>query len=119
MIHPFDVPARSTSRGRAAKTVGGKTRRCRRLARGEPDLALRQGKPRHRVHQEQHPLPLVAEILGDGGGDCCAALSRSIADLSEVASTDQDRVCQAGFAQVAFDELADLAAALADQGQQR
>ncbi len=37
----------------------------RRLAGGQADLALGPRKARHRVHQEQHALALVAEVFGD------------------------------------------------------
>ena len=39
--------------------------RGRRLAGGEPDLALRHREARDRVHHQQDVLPLLAEVLGD------------------------------------------------------
>jgi hypothetical protein len=48
-------------RGRIA--LGG-----RRLADGQGDLALRLGETGQGIHQQQHILALVAEMLGDAGG---------------------------------------------------
>ena len=40
----------------------------RRLARSEPDLALRPGHARERVHEQEHALAAIAKVLGDGRG---------------------------------------------------
>ena len=85
-----------------------------RLAGGQPDLALRQGEAGQRVHQQQHVLALVAEVFGDGRG----RQGRLHADQGRlVAGGHHDHALgQPCGAQVALDELVDLAAALADQG---
>ena len=94
-------------RGRIAARGG-------RLAGRQADLALGQREPRQRVHQQQHVLALVAEVLGDGrgrGGRLDAHQGRL------VAGGHHDHALGQPFGpQVALDELVDLAAALADQG---
>ncbi len=85
-----------------------------RLAGGQADLPLRQGEARQRVHQQEHVLPLVAIPFGDGRG----GHGRLHADQGRlVAGGHHDHALgQPGGSQVALDELVDLAAALADQG---
>ncbi len=79
-----------------------------------PIFALRPRQACDRVHGKHHVLALVAEILGDGGGDERALEAE---DGRLVGSgDDDDRPSQTLLAQVAFDELADFAAALADEG---
>ena len=89
----------------------------RRLAGGKPDLALRHGKAGDRVHQQQHLLVLIAEILGDG--------ERQIARLAPhqrrlVGGRDHhDRAGKSRLAEIVLQELLHLAAALADQPDHR
>ena len=56
----------------AARQFGEDGRRIalggRRLAGGQADLALRHGEAGDAVHQAQHVLVLVAEVLGDRHG---------------------------------------------------
>ena len=94
-------------RGRVAAGGG-------RLAGGQADFALRQGEAGQRVHQQQHVLALVAEVFGDrrgGGGRMDADQGRLVAG-----GHDHHALGQSLRAQVALDELVDLAAPLADQG---
>ena len=85
----------------------------RRLARGQTDLALGHGEAGDAVHQAQDFQPLIAEVFGDG--------ERHIGRLAPfqrrfVRGGDHDHgAAQALFAQGLLDELADLAAPLADQ----
>ena len=46
---------------------------CRRLAYGEPNLALSAGKARHVVEHQHHVFSLVTEILGNRSSDIRAA----------------------------------------------
>ena len=93
---------------------GGEASRGGRLARRQADLPLGQGEPRQRIHQQQHVLALVAEIFGDGGGRR-GRLGAHQGRL--VARGHHDHALgQPGRPQVALDELVDLAAAFADQG---
>ncbi len=86
--------------------------RRRRLADGEADLALGDRKPRDRVHHQQHVVAGVAEVLGDRRRD------EGRLDPHErrlVGRRDDDDRARQGVAEVALDELEQLAAALADQ----
>ena len=91
--------------------------RGRRLAGRQPDLALRHGDAGQAVHH-QHDVPaVVAEPLGDPGGDERRPQSH---DRRLVGGRDDDDGAgQALGAEVVLEELADLAATLADQGDHR
>ncbi len=84
-----------------------------RLADRQADLALGHREARDRVHHQHHVAALVAEVLGDrgrgeGGLD---AHERGLVGRRD----DHDRAGHALGAEVALDELAHLAAALADE----
>ena len=91
------IEARDAAAGSASGTLQqlgkqGKYRRRiaargRRLAGGQPDLALRRGKARERIHDQQHIASLVAKILGDGRGRMRRACTRASAGSSLVATT--------------------------------
>jgi hypothetical protein len=86
--------------------------RGRRLADGQADLALGHREARDRVHHQHHVRALVAEVLGDGGRG-----ERGL-DAHErrlVGRRDDDDGAVDGVAEVALDELAHLAATLADE----
>ena len=87
--------------------------RRRRLADREPDLALRHREAGQRVHHQHHVEARVAEVLGDRGREERAA----DADQRRLIGgrDDDDRARQALGPEIALDELAHLAAALADQ----
>ena len=106
------MPARSSSRGSSANTRRRVAARRGRLADRQADLALRHGEARDRVHHQHHVGALVAEVLGDRGrGERrLDAHQRRLVGRRD----DHDRARQA-VAEVALDELAHLAAALADQ----
>ncbi len=83
----------------------------------QADFALGPGEAGQRVHQQQDAATLIAEILGDAGGDetgLGAFHRRSVGG-----GDHQHRAAQPLFAEVAFDELADFATAFADQGEYR
>ena len=85
----------------------------RRLADRERDLALRHRVARQRIHQQQHVLAAVAEVLGDHGrvvGALHAHQRRRVGRRG-----DDDRAADAFLAEDVLDEFLDLAAALADQ----
>ncbi len=91
--------------------------RRRRLAGGQPDFPQRQTEPRNAVHQQQHPLATVAEMLGDGHrgiGRLPAHQRRRVGCRHH-----DDRARQSGRAEFVLEKLAHLAAALADQRQHR
>ena len=102
---PESFPARSTSRGRVALRRG-------RLAGGEADLALGLRHARERVDEEEDALSLRPEVLGDGGGDHRRphALQGRL-----VAGGDHHHRAGEAVSEVALDEVAHLAAALADE----
>jgi hypothetical protein len=107
------VPERSSSFGSIANTLGRVAARGRRLADRQADLALRHGKARDGVHHQHHVAALVAEVLRDrGGGEGrLDAHERGLVGGRH----DDDRARQALGAEVALDELAHLAASLADE----
>ena len=89
----------------------------RGLAGRQPDLALGHGEAGQGVHHQDDVLALVAEPLGDpGGGE-----GGPDADEGRLVGRGHDhhRAGQALGSEVALDELVDLAAALADQGDHR
>ena len=89
----------------------------RRLAGGEPDLALRHRDAGEAVHHQYDVLAGVAEVLGDPGGDEGRA---EPLDRGRVGGgDDDDGAGQPLGAEVVLDELAHLAATLADQGDDR
>ena len=83
------------------------------LAGGEADLALGHGEARDAVHQAEDVAAAVAEILCDrqGGVGGLAADRRRLVGGGE----DDDAARKAVGAEGVLDELARLAAALADQ----
>ncbi|MNE13178.1 hypothetical protein D3C80_1060050 [compost metagenome] len=85
----------------------------RRLARGQTDLALGHGEAGDAVHQAQDFQPLIAQVFRDGQGHIgrLAPFQRRLVRGGD----DDDGALQALFAQGLLDELADLAAPLADQ----
>ncbi len=86
----------------------------RGLADGETDLAHRHGETGGGVHHEEHLLPLRLEVFGDGGRDIGAAHAYQ---GRLVARRHHDhRFSEPLRLQVLLDELAQLAAALSDQG---
>ena len=87
--------------------------RGRRLADGEADLAPRHRDARDRVHHQQHVLALVAEVLGDRGRDERAARAHERGLVA--GRDDHDRARQPFGAERVLDEVAHLAAALAEQ----
>ena len=86
----------------------------RRLADGQPDLALRHGEAGHRVHHQVDPAALVAEVLGDGRGEEAPAGADQRQPVG--GGHHHHRAPEPFRAQVLLEELAHLAAALADQG---
>ena len=99
--------------GQLGEDAGGVALGGGRLARREPHLAGGQGETGHRVHHQDHVGALVAEVLGHrrgqiGGAD--AQQGRAVAG-----GHDDHAARQALGAQVALDEFAHLAAALAHQ----
>ena len=85
----------------------------RRLAGGQADLALGHGGAGDRVHEQQHVAALVAERLGDPGGH-----ERGLEPHQRRlvrGGDDDDRAGHALGAEVLLEELAHLAATLADQ----
>ena len=87
----------------------------RRLAGGQADLALGHGEAGEAVHHQHDVAALVAEPLGDAGG------GEGGPDAHEGGLVggghDDHRAGQAFGPEVVLDELADLAATFADQGQ--
>ena len=75
---------------------------------------MSHGKARDRVHKQGHVFALVAEIFGDGCGHPGAlqADERRLVRRGH----DDDRALQAFRPEIALDELLDLAAALANEG---
>ena len=63
------APARSKQLGQEGKDRRGVAAGGGRFAHRQPDFPLGHGEAGHRIHHQQHVLPLVAEILGDGHGD--------------------------------------------------
>ncbi len=84
-----------------------------RLADRQADLALRHGEARDRVHHQHHVGALVAEVLRDRGRRerGLDAHERGLVGGRD----DHDRAGHALGPEVALDELAHLAATLADQ----
>src|SRR5881227_3625129 len=85
----------------------------RRLSGGEPHLPLRHRGPGDRVHEEQHVAALVAEGLGDAGGDERGLEPHQWRLVG--GGDDDDGAGQALGPEVLLEELPYLAAALADQ----
>ena len=85
----------------------------RRLADGQADLALGAGEAGHRVEHEQHVAAALAEVLGDGGGHEAGAQAHQRRLVG--GGAHHHRALHALLAQRVLDELAHLAAALADQ----
>ncbi|GJE73392.1 hypothetical protein CHKEEEPN_4957 [Methylorubrum podarium] len=100
--------------GQAREDGGREAAPGRRLARGQPDLAERAGEAGDRIHH-QHDAPAgVAKMLGDGR----RGLGR-LHPLDRRAIGGRDDEDGAGHAlgpEMALDEFAHLAPALADQG---
>ena len=84
-----------------------------RLAGGKADFALGASEARDAVHEEQHLASLVAEVLGDGRGDVGGL--EALHGGAVGGGDDEDRLLQSFGAEVLLDELAHLAAALADE----
>ena len=84
-----------------------------RLARREPDLALRAREPRDRVDEQEHARALVAEVLGVRGRHLRGANALEGRDVAR--GHDDDALLAALGAQGPLEELADLAPALADE----
>jgi len=95
----------SEHRWRVAARGGG-------LADREADLALGHGKPRHGVHHQHHIAPSIPEVLGDRGGGERGTDPHQGRLVRR--RHDHDRMRQR-VPEVALDELADLAASLANQ----
>ena len=95
--------------GRRRVAAGG-----RGLAGGEADLALRHGHAGEGVHHQDHVLALVAEGLGDPGGGERRAHAHEGGFVG--GGDHHDGARQAGGAEVVLEELADFAAAFADEG---
>ena len=72
---------------------------------------------RQRVHEQEYVEALIAEILGNGGGRPGRADAQDRRIIG--GGDDDDRAAQALFAQGMLQEILDLAAALADQGDDR
>ena len=104
-----------------ARQLGEHRRRIafggRRLAGREPDLALRHGKARHRVHQHQHVLADVAEIFGDRQRQ----IRRLPAHQRRLVGSGyhHHRTREARRAEIVLQEFLHLAAAFADQTDDR
>jgi hypothetical protein len=106
-------PSRSTRRGSDANKRRRVAAQRRRLAGGEADLAHRHRVARHRVHHEQHVGALRAERFGDrhrGQRRLEAQHRRGVGRAG-----DHHALLQTFLAERFGDELADLAAAFADQ----
>ena len=108
-----EVPARSSSFGQQGEHARRVAARGGRLADRQADLALGHREARDRVHHQHHVAALVAEVLGDRGrGERgLDAHERGLVGRRD----DHDRAGHALRAEVALDELAHLAATLADQ----
>ena len=117
MLPTSDAPARSSRRGSMREHRRRVAARRGRLAGRQADLALRHREAREAVHQEQHVLALVAEPLGDArrGERGAQAHERGLVGGRD----DHDRAGETLGAEVVLDELAHLAAALADQREHR
>ena len=89
----------------------------RRLAGRQADLALGQGDPGQAVHHQDDVAAGVAEPLGDPGRDERRPQPHDRGLVG--GGDDDDRAGQALGAEVVLEELADLAAALADQRDHR
>ena len=105
---PLEQPGQE---GEHARWVGAGGRR---LAGRQADLALGHAEPGQRVHHQQHVAVPVAEPLGDagGGGGGTEAHQRRLIGGGD----DDDRPGETLGAEVALDELPDLAATFADHG---
>ena len=86
----------------------------RRLAGRQADLALGEGQPGDAVHHQQHVAAAVAKPLGDPGGDEGRPQPHHRRLVG--GGDHDDRVAQAVRAEVVLEELAHLAAAFADEG---
>ncbi len=75
---------------------------------------MRHRKTRDRVHHQRHIQTLVAEVLGDRR--CHVRALEAHQRRLVRGGYDHDRARQTELAQVALDELLQLTAALADQG---
>ncbi len=83
------------------------------LADGQADFALCHRKARDGIHHEDDLVALIAEIFGDGCGRHGAldAHERGLVGRRD----DDDGTLESFLAEVAFDEVAHLAATLADE----
>jgi hypothetical protein len=79
----------------------------------QADLAPRHRHARHRVDHQQHMLALIAEILRDGRGDERAA--RADERRLVAGGDDEHRPLEPFLAERVLDEVAHLAATLAEQ----
>ena len=114
VIEPFlKLPARSKIFGSRLKTDGRIAFLTGRFAGGEADLALRHRQAGDGIHHQQHALALIAEIFGHGQRDEGGADAQR---RGQVGRRDHHHAALQAFgAQFVFDEIADLAVALADQ----
>ena len=87
------------------------------LAGRQADLALGHGEARDAVHHEHDVAALVAEVLGDAGGGQRGAQAHERRLVG--GGDDDDRAGESLRTEVVLEELPDLAAALADQGDDR
>ena len=107
------VPARSMSFAISEKAEGGYPRIDDGSPAAMPDLALRHGEPRDRVHQQIHVLALVPEILGDRMGQVGAPDPHHGRLVG--GGHDHDGFLQALGPELLFNEVLYLPAALSDQ----
>ncbi len=100
-----------------AEHARGIAARRRRLPGAEADLALCHGEAGERVHQQQHVAVLVAEPLGDACGEECRPDPHQRRRVRS--GDDDDRSAPALCAEDPLDELGDLPAPFADEGDDR
>ena len=86
----------------------------RRLVGGQANLPLGHGQAGHRVHQQQHVLAAVAEVLGHCGGHEAGPHPQHRRFIR--GADHHHRLAAALWPQVLLQELANFAAALANQG---
>ena len=80
----------------------------------EADFAESEAEAGDAVHQEEDGSALVAEVFGDGHGGVSGFSAEECGLIGRC--DDDDGSCE-GRSQVILDELADFAAAFADQGE--
>ncbi len=85
-----------------------------RLTNRQAHFAPRHGHASHRVHHQQDIFALIAEVLGNGGRHQRTGGSHYGGLVAR--GNDDDTSLEPFGTQVALDELADLAAAFAQQG---